>query len=399
MIFAPTFFKENFNRLKSDLPPDSLAVFFSDPAFRDTWQPAYRPYLDRNFFYLTGISDPNLCLMIASGEGPDYLYSLDDQYHHPDFCIRPAQELLEAFWQRIDHGLKTLYIFSYEESPMQEENKLGLLAWRARERNPSIEITNSFHFLKVMRAEKRPCEVAAIEKACSMTGQALEFAFSKMGPVSYEYEIAADLDYYIHRRGSEYSFQMVAAGENTLQLHYLKNRAPIHDGDLVLVDLGVLNHFYTSDISRTYPVGGRFSPIQALVYDLVLEGQKKAEDLIKPGITLRQLTAEVREFLSQGLLDLGLCHSRDEAEAAFPHNIGHPVGLYVHDPWGIDDPIQAGNVYTLEPGLYLKNEGFGIRIEDCYLVEDAGVRCLSSGIPKARRDIEAMTGLGKRYGL
>jgi len=185
------------------------------------------------------------------------------------------------------------------------------------------------------------------------------------------------------------SFKTIgASGENAVILHYVDLQRKMEEGDLILLDLGALSNYYSSDISRTYPVNGKFTQRQKDIYNVVLEAQNVIMDAMCPGVSEEDVNKKVKDYFVKELKMLKLIKDDSEVTRYFYHSFGHPLRLDVHDLRRRDKYIQENNVYTLEPGLYIKEEGIGIRIEDDVWIRKDGVINLSKDIIKTVNDIE-----------
>lgn len=237
-----------------------------------------------------------------------------------------------------------------------------------------------------MRRIKDTYEIDCIEKAIAITAKAQRSAHHAIKVDVHEYEVRAALEHMFVKHGSPYEAfsSIVATGKNATVLHYLGCEQKLAHGEAVVVDIGATYHGYASDITRTYPVGGTYSARQRELYSLVLEAQQYIADITRPGYYLnnpddtdKSLNHLTRAFFAKHGL-----------ENFMPHGIGHYMGLDVHDVGNGREPLEPGDVITIEPGLYLSDEAIGIRIEDDYLITADGVRCLSSQIPKELAQIE-----------
>jgi Xaa-Pro aminopeptidase len=207
----------------------------------------------------------------------------------------------------------------------------------------------------------------------------------------YEYELEAMLEEGFRRNGADrvgYP-SIVGSGPNATTLHYDVNRRRSADGDLVVIDAAAEWGQYTADVTRTFPVNGRFTPRQKAVYDLVLASQQAAFDSVRPGATLRQLDGIARRYMREH--SGPLCGETTTCDQYFIHGLGHPIGMDVHDVGGAR-PFQPGSVITLEPGIYLPAEALGVRIEDDVLVTATGGEWLSAGAPRSTEAIERLMG-------
>lgn len=239
-----------------------------------------------------------------------------------------------------------------------------------------------------MRLIKSPGEVALIEKAIDCSAEAHIAAMRTVREAKREFEIQAKMTEALLACGCERNAYapIVAAGANSVVLHYTDNDAEVAAGDLALLDVGGEYSFYAADLTRTLPVSGRFSKRQLAVYDVVLKAQRAVLAAVKPGMTLAgsgsnsltQIARDVFESEKRGL------------SRRFTHSIGHHIGLAVHDAGDSFEPLQAGMVITVEPGLYFPDEGFGVRIEDMVLVTEDGGRLLSGALPGDADTVERL---------
>jgi Xaa-Pro aminopeptidase len=233
-------------------------------------------------------------------------------------------------------------------------------------------------------------EVNEIRRAISYSKAGVEAILSVATPGINERSIVAMYEYALKTHNSEgNSFNpIVASGANATTLHYEENDQTAEDGSLVLCDLGALAGPYASDISRTFPVNGKFTDRQKEIYELVLSVNKACIDFVKPGIMMSELNLHARNLLAEGAMKLGMIQSPDEISKYYYHNVSHYLGLDVHDVGSYLIPLKAGVVLTIEPGFYIEEESIGIRIEDNVLVTETGSINLSESIIKEVKDIE-----------
>ena len=261
-----------------------------------------------------------------------------------------------------------------------------------------------------MRLFKSKEEADLLRKACQITAQAHTQAMREVRPGMNEFEVEALIDYQFRKNGCQrlgYG-SIVAGGKNAACLHYRHNNEDLNDGELLLIDAGGEFGYYTSDITRTFPIGRSFSTAQAKLYDLVLKSQLEAIELAKPGATIPAIHRHVCEVLTEGLLSLGLLKGKKdeimksgEFRRFFPHGTSHWLGMDVHDAGlylinGEPRVLEAGMVFTIEPGLYTQPtdrevpeeyKNIGIRIEDDVLITEKGCEVLTKDVPKTREDI------------
>jgi len=205
-----------------------------------------------------------------------------------------------------------------------------------------------------------------------------------------ERELEAYYEYQIKMAGSKgISFDsIVASGKNGTILHYIDNFSEVKEGSLVLLDLGAKNGLYSSDISRTFPINGKFSERQKQIYEIVLNTNKKIIEMVKPGVMVNDLNLSAKKMLMEEAKKIGLIKEDHEIDKYYYHGVSHYLGLDTHDVGTYHEPLQAGVVLTVEPGFYIEEEGIGIRIEDNVLVTETGRRNLSESIKKEWIDIE-----------
>lgn len=251
-----------------------------------------------------------------------------------------------------------------------------------------------------LRSIKEPEEIELMQTACNLTAKGVERVLKFIRPGVMEFEIEAELTHEFLRgrsRGFAYT-PIVASGFNACVLHYIENNNECKDGELILMDIGAEYANYASDLTRTIPVNGKFTERQAAVYNAVLRVMKKCEEILRPGITLADYHAQVGEAMTIELIQLGLISQQDVDEQNtdwpaykkyFMHGTSHYIGLDVHDVGSWYKPIEAGMVFTIEPGIYIREENMGIRLENNYVVEENGLKNLMSHIPIELDDIEA----------
>jgi Xaa-Pro aminopeptidase len=284
-----------------------------------------------------------------------------------------------------------------------------------RSGNPTPALQDPTPAISQMRLIKSDEEVATLQQAIQVTSRGFDAAMRTTRPGLYEYQVQARMEAEFRRLGSPRNGypSIVASGGNACTLHYIRNRAQMKEGDLLLIDAGAEVDYYTADITRTWPVGGKFTPQQRAVYEIVLEAQRKAIDIIAPEVKLEEVHQAALRVLMQGLIDLGALEGDIDTlieekahQPYYMHGTSHWLGLDVHDagPYREGDSsvaLRQGMVFTVEPGLYFGPQatdspeslkGIGIRIEDNVLVTAEGHRVLSRGIPSSVDEIEAIVG-------
>jgi len=360
-----------------------------------------------DFFYLTGIEAPGGCLVFnGGGEGSVTLYlpprsPASERWTGPQLGPGPEAQLLTGVAETR----------SVEE--LQEDLVRGLTPGTGGDRYPSLRFLVSYGdprfqeligsllppgapeaeelapLLADLRLRKDSDELGRIRRAVEITSQAHLEVWRVAGPGVAEYELEAALEYVFRTMGAErVGFpSIVGSGPNATILHYDKNRRLLEAGELVVVDIGAEFGYYTADLTRTFPVSGRFNARQRALYELVLGARGAGLKVIRPGATTGDVNLAVRSFLEEGSGDL--CGAQSCAPFLI-HGVAHWLGMDVHDVGNNRTPFEAGMVLTLEPGLYLPDEALGIRIEDDILVTETGYEVLSEGLPRTVQEVEAI---------
>ncbi len=294
------------------------------------------------------------------------------------------------------------YLLSHEHirrsNPVEtREDRFGA---DLRRRFPNQEYERSAPALMALRAVKDPEEVAIMQVAADITAAGYDRVLRFLKPGVWEYELEAEfLHEFVRLRSHGFAYTpIIGSGANACVLHYITNDAQVHDGDVVLFDVGAVYGNYACDVTRCFPANGRFSPRQRQVYEAVLRVEKAAINLLKPGVRLPDYHVQVGELMTEELIGLGLITREDVAhqdpswpayKKYFMHGTSHYLGLDVHD-YGLWDgsEIKEGMVFTVEPGIYIPEEGLGIRIEDDIVVTKGEPINLTRAIPKEVDEIE-----------
>lgn len=427
-------FQQRRQRVLAQMVPASAALFFSAQEqirSRDTHHTFHQ---DSDFWYLSGFNEPQALLILiknSQGVGSSVLFN------------RPRDPLAEK-WEggRLgpEAAMAQLGIdqaFSYEVMSTQLAELLNQLTtvYHAQGRYASadqalfatlerlrqgkapqwrapVTLTDWQPWLHEMRLFKSAQELDRLRHASKITVDAHRRAMQQCRPGLFEYHLEAEIHHEFARQGARYPAYntIVGSGHHGCILHYSDNQAPLRSGELVLIDAGCSYQGYASDVTRTFPINGHFTPQQGALYDLVLQMQQVALQQLAPGRTLGQANQAAIELLVPGLLRLGLLQGEittliaDQAYRQFYcHNLGHWLGLDVHDVGSYqelaqDRLLEPGMVLTVEPGLYIDLDaavasdyrGMGIRIEDDVLITPEGYELLTPGLPKQRSEIEAL---------
>ncbi|MFC1553008.1 aminopeptidase P N-terminal domain-containing protein [candidate division KSB1 bacterium] len=368
---------------------------------------------DYNFYYLTGLNEPNGALiMVAPGgrfRGNTETLFMMEQTGNPDWeaqtlgleggkdklgfgSVLPSEEFQKEF-ENILSGRLTLLYMDYERSsglhsPLTVDEDLFK---KAREKGSDFDIRSPSGLVNPLRRIKSKYEIETIQTAVNITGEAHKEAARSIKPGMFEFQLQAIIEHVFHINGAKRAGfnSIVGSGPNTCILHWSENSRKMQDGDLVVIDIGAEYNMYTADITRTIPVSGKFTERQKDIYNIVLAAVTAAAEKLKPGVSFNEATGTGMDTLADGLIKLGMIRDRSEVRKYCYHGIGHNIGLYVHDVGGMGI-LEPGMVFTIEPGLYIKEEGFGVRIEDNFLITETGYIRLSENIPRTVQEIEKL---------
>lgn len=403
-IFSPDFYANNRNALRSKVPDDMPIVITANALLQRSADLAYPFHQDSGFWYLTGIDAPEAVLVIDG----------DDEY-----LIVPGREAIrEAFDGAIDHealsalsGIQNVYdqeegwkqlgerIKSVDRFATLEPSAVYIefydmyanparqaLLQKVRSYNPDIELHDIRKDLARLRMIKQPAELAAIKSAIDITADSIREAVGgdALAGYGHEHELEAAIAYGFRRRGAAgHAFDpIVADGANAATIHYMANNGELLNNTLVVIDVGAKYAGYCADISRTYCIGEP-TERQQEVFDAVADVQQYALGLLKPGVMIREYEKQVETYMGDTLLSLGLIDvaDYDSIRKYYPHACSHFLGIDPHDAGDYDEPLQAGIVMTVEPGIYIREENIGVRIEDDIMITDSGYELLSTGLP------------------
>ena len=392
------------------------------------------PYrFDSYFHYLTGFNEPESVVVVIGGKpsrsilfcrakheereiwdgfryGPE---EAKTQFNFDDtFAIDEIDKILPQLIENRDAIFTPIGIKSNWDNKMM--GWLNKTRSRAREGIAApASLIDVREILDEMRLIKDPDELNIMRRAAKISAEAHVNAMLATRPEKYEYEIEAELLYHFKKNGSQFPAytSIVAGGKNACVLHYIDNNAVLNDGDLLLIDAGCELDGYASDITRTFPVSGKFSGPQRIIYELVLDAQRAAMEATSRGNSWQMPHDAATKVLAQGFIDLKLCHGsldkvleNREYSRYYMHRTGHWLGRDVHDVGNYKDDgqwrsLEPGMVLTIEPGCYIRSApdipeqfwNIGIRIEDDAIVnQDSGCEIITSGVPKTINDIESL---------
>ena len=399
-----------------------LAVFNSNdlyPISADSTLPFAQ---HRDIFYLSGIDQEESILLLfpdaPNAKHREILFIKETNeiiavWEGQKLTKKKANELsgiksvywidtFEKMFEKLAQEAKTFYFNTNEHPRSKVETQTRedrFIKW-AKAKFPNHPTEKSNFILQRLRSVKDPEEIKQIQNAIDITEKGFRRVLPFVKPGTWEFEIEAEYAHeFLKNRSDGFAYTpIVASGTNSNVLHYIDNNKQCKSGDLILMDVGALYGNYSSDMTRTIPVSGKFSSRQREVYESVLRVEKAAIQLLLPGILIKEYQQEVGKIMTEELMGLGLLNQKivkdqDPEKPAykkyFMHGTSHKLGLDTHDYGLIDQPLEANMVLTVEPGIYIPEEGFGIRIEDDVVIQDQGPPMnLMKNIPKEPDEIE-----------
>lgn len=417
-----TLFIENRARLKSRLLPGSLAVVNANDIPPTNADGTRMPIPNSDLFYLTGIEQEETMLLLAPDahdeklrevlfirEPNAHLKTWEGHKHPKDEAqaisgIKEVKWLTEfpAIFHRLMCEMEHVYLNSNEHNRavIEVETRDARFVQQVRAKYPLHDYRRLARELQALRLVKSPAEIALIRRACGITGQGFRRLLRTVRPGVREYQVEAELAHEFIGHRAQFAYNpIIASGANACTLHYNQNDQTCRDGELLLLDVAACYANYQSDLTRTIPVGGRFTKRQRQVYDAVLRSLRAATQAAVPGKLHKDWQKESEKIVEEELLRLGLLKPRDiqrqdpakpAVKKYFMHGVGHPIGLDVHDVGLLKQPFAAGWVLTVEPGIYLPEEGFAVRLENTVVVTDGAPVDLMADIPLEADEIEAL---------
>ena len=401
------------------LPDNSVALIHSGIAKIKSEDEDYPFFANRDFFYLTGIEQENSTLMLIKcpGERKEYLFldeynALKERWTGKRLTFEEAGEISQienvysnnnfetmlsmalAKENNIYGEVKNLFLNLSDEIKIKPNMSTQIYKDELQKENSLLNFENIHPLVTELRLVKSDSEVADIVEAINMTNIGINDMLKNLHIGLVEHELSDRFEYYGKTHGrKELAFEtIVASGPNAIILHHpvAQQTRTIESDDLVLFDLGYKHNGYSADISRTYPVSGKFNDRQREVYQAVLNCNLAVIDHVKPGITLLELQEYAINTLKIECLKRGLIENEDDILKYYIHSVSHFLGLDTHDVGTKDRKLVPGNVITVEPGLYFPEDGIGVRIEDDVLVTATGSVCLSKTIKKELDDVERL---------
>ena len=404
---AEPFFIKNRKKLFSKLEQNSVAVLFAGNAPTKRGDEKYPFSPDRNFYYVSGIDKQNCILFFTKNDNEVTLYIERDNGILQKWV---GANITEEQAKQISGIQNIRYIDQYEQDFAEYVFKNNIqicymdmecreygnitpalqYAEKVKKYFPAVVQKNIYTIFEELREIKEQYEIDLIQQAIDITIKGIECMMKNTKPDMMEYEIEAYFDFILKQNGiHEKAFQSIAAsGKNGTILHYMENNSKAKSGDLILFDVGAQKNWYNGDISRTFPVNGKFTQKQKMVYNIVLEGQKKVIEAIKPGVPFTRLNEILKEHYFEELQKLGIVKTLEDVSEYYYHGVSHYLGAETHDIGNRQKLLQQNMVLTVEPGLYIEEWDIGIRIEDDVVVTENGCRVLSEKMIKTVEEIE-----------
>lgn len=410
------FYQKKRKELTNQIENDSIIILHSNYEVFKSADSIYNFTVNKNFYYLTGLNEDNIILILGRFDNIAYEWLFIDEndpvlvkwvgakftkeeasqisginikniHYTPNFdnfvrnLIQPNRNVLKP--------IKNIYL-DLENRNIPLYNTFALnYSQKIKETFPFIVIKNIYQNIIDLRSIKEECEIEEIKKSIDTTKRAILNVYHHHNEITNEKIGCAYHDFVLNCDGKEKSFgTIMAGGKNACTLHYEENNSDVTNDDLMLMDLGSSTNGYASDISRTFPIGGSFNARQKQIYEAVLDTNKKCIEYAKAGITWNDLNGYARNLLTEHLIRLNVMKTKEELSEYYFHSVSHSLGLDVHDPCDYSKPLRAGMVITIEPGLYIAKEGIGIRIEDDILITNDKAICLSSDLIKEVKDLE-----------
>ena len=398
-------FKENRKDFMAEMDPESLAIFNSNdiyPISADSTMPFQQ---HRDIFYLSGVDQEESILVLFPDapkkkhqeilflkETNDHIAVWEGEKLTKDAALE-ASGIKTVYWlsefEKILFELMTqcekVYINTnehYRANIETQTREARFVKW-LKDKYPAHSVAKSNPILQRLRSVKKKAEIELMQTACNITEKGFRRILNFVKPGVWEYEIEAEFIHeFIKNRSRGFAYTpIIASGNNANVLHYIQNNNQCKKGDLLLLDVGAEYANYSSDMTRTIPVSGRFSARQKDVYQSVLNVKNEATKMLVPGAMWEEYHVEVGKLMTSELLKLGLLdkadvQNEDKDKPAykkyFMHGTSHHIGLDTHDYGLLHEPMKENMVFTVEPGIYIPEEGFGIRLEDDVVIQDSG---------------------------
>ena len=400
--FTPEFFRNNRLRLRALFTGTAPIIMTANGLLQRSGDSTYPFRQDSSFWYLTGITEPDVLLVMDKTK--EYLIVPSRSASREAFDGSVSFETLSATagiedvvddkegWKRLTSRLKRVQnVATLAAAPAYIETH-GMyvnparrrLIRRLRTESASLEVLDLRQHMTKMRMVKQAPEIAALRRAVEATCSTFEHIKQNIASYRYEYEIEAEMTAMFRKHGHNHAYApIIASGKNACTLHYMSNNDGIAEGGLVLLDVGAEADGYAADISRTY-AAAEPNKRQQQVWQAVMDVQEFAFEAVRPGVVIGEYEKSIEAFMGEKLRELGLIKTieHESVRRYYPHATSHFLGLDVHDAADYERPLEPGMILTVEPGIYIPEESIGIRIEDDVLITDTGIEVLSASLDR-----------------
>lgn len=416
-------FTANRLRLRALLPPRSLVILHANDVMPANADGTLGFIQNSDLYHLSGVDQEETILMLCP-DAPDpkqreMLFVRETSEH---IALWEGEKLTQeqaaarsgiarvCWLQEFEAAFRQLMCYAdqvwlnaneHPRATSPVETRETRFTRRVRREYPLHDLRRLAPLMHRLRGEKQPAEIGAMREAARITGDGFRRVCGFVKPGVHEFEVEAELAHeFVRQRARGFAYTpIIASGASACVLHYITNHQQCKDGELLLLDVAANYANYNADLTRTIPVNGRFTPRQRQVYDAVLRVFRAACSMLRPGVFLREYQDEVGRLMTSELLGLGLL-DRDAVEKQdpdkplykkyFPHGTSHHLGVDVHDVGATWEPVRAGMVLTVEPGIYIRDEGIGIRLENDILIGKDANTDLMADIPIEAEEIEAL---------
>lgn len=408
-----SFHRDNRSTLYSTLEPNSLLLLFSGQAIRKTGDEDYLFFADRSFVYYTGIeqADSVLAAVKRTESTSEMLFMLPPDAHAERWTgkrlkareaadlsgiidFRYNSEFMSFLENVITQGISKIYLDfdRNKEDEMPLRPAFRLAAWLEKH-YPSVTLENIHSQIRNQRTIKKPCEIAAMRKAEAVTGESIKAMMKASRDGLYEYQLKAEFDHTLAWNGviNPGFPPIVSAGENNFCIHYYAYKGQMHDGDMVLNDVGACWDNEIVDVSRGWPVNGKFNAKQRLLYTCAYNTSNYMFSILRPGLPMKFVDQEIKRYNFEQLKAAGVCDKFEDIGTYMWHGGAHHIGYDVHDLVNIENGerlLEPGMVFCVDIGIYHEDWGIGFRLEDNCLITENGCENLSASIPRSIEEIE-----------
>lgn len=411
---------KNRENLMETIEDNSIVIMFAGNAPKKTADEVYPFTPNRNFYYLSGINEEEHILVMSKFNSQMsqklFLKEIDlnmEMWTGKTLRDSEAKEIsgiedcsyMKEFYSYMNRLVKgsieiNLYL-DLDRQGFDESNSIACdFANKFKQKYPHTNIKNISNKIIPLRMIKNNEEIQEMKKAIEITIDGVETLMKEAKCGMKEYQLESYFDFICKKNGvKDLAFRTIAAtGKNATTLHYVDNKSELKDEDLILFDLGAQWNYYNADITRTFPVSGRFTKRQKEVYESVLRVNKSVISKIKSGVDYKELNKWSTELIADECIKLGLIKDKKDVSKYYWHSIGHNLGLDTHDvePQGRNFVFKEGMVFTVEPGIYIAEESIGIRIEDDVLVNETGCEVLTKNMIKEVDEIEKFMNKNKK---